>query len=129
MVSTCSFQVKWVRGKTHYITDALSRAPIFAPVKMPKLDIDTAIAYMSHTNDHILDVILDAMNSNYRQFVNDVKNNTNLPSYHKLLHADQDFLSIDSQLVLLDSRCIVLPKHPSQMCQNYCTQVILASQN
>lgn len=66
---------------------------------------------MSHTNNPILDVILDAIDSDYRQFVNNVKNNTNLSSYHKLLHADQDFLSVDSQLVLLDPRHIVLPKH------------------
>ena len=26
-----SFEVKWVKGKTHMITDALSRAPVFQP--------------------------------------------------------------------------------------------------
>ena len=25
------FEVRWVEGKTHYIADALSRAPVFAP--------------------------------------------------------------------------------------------------
>ena len=26
-----TFEVKWVQGKTHYIADALSRSPVFAP--------------------------------------------------------------------------------------------------
>ena len=26
-----TFEVKWVEGKTHYIADALSGAPVFAP--------------------------------------------------------------------------------------------------
>ena len=26
-----TFEVRWVEGKTHYIADALSRAPVFAP--------------------------------------------------------------------------------------------------
>ena len=52
-----SFQVKWVPRKTH-IADALCRAPLFAPAKMPELDVDTAIMCMSHTNDPILDIIV-----------------------------------------------------------------------
>ena len=26
-----TFEVNWVEGRTHYIADALSRAPVFAP--------------------------------------------------------------------------------------------------
>lgn len=64
---------------------------------------------MSHTYLQMTQywTFLDTMDSDYRQFVNDIKNNTNLSSYHKLIYANQDFLSVDNQLVLLDSGRIV----------------------
>jgi len=37
-----SFDVSWVPGKTHYIADALSRAPFFEPVEQEDMEIDTA---------------------------------------------------------------------------------------
>ena len=40
-----TFEVKWVQGKTHYIADALSRAPIFAAEEEEDLTIDL----QSHT--------------------------------------------------------------------------------
>ena len=36
-VAMHSFDVRWVPGKTHFIADALSRAPLFAPEELPDL--------------------------------------------------------------------------------------------
>ena len=37
-----TFTVKWVAGKEHHIADALSRAPLFAPVDLDDMYTDTA---------------------------------------------------------------------------------------
>ena len=42
-VAKYSFDVNWVPGKTHYIADALSRAPLFSPQEELDLEIDTTI--------------------------------------------------------------------------------------
>ena len=39
-----TFEVSWVEGKTHYIADALSRAPVFAPEE-EEFTIDCAITH------------------------------------------------------------------------------------
>ena len=39
-----TFEVRWVEGKTHYIADALSRAPVFAPEE-EEFTIDFAITH------------------------------------------------------------------------------------
>ena len=39
-----TFEVKWVEGKTHYIAQALSRAPVFAPEE-EEFTIDCAITH------------------------------------------------------------------------------------
>ena len=39
-VAKYTFDVNWVPGKTHYIADALSRAPLFSPQDQPDLEID-----------------------------------------------------------------------------------------
>ena len=40
-----TFEVKWVQGKTHFIADALSRAPVFA-AEEEDLTIDCAICLL-----------------------------------------------------------------------------------
>ena len=84
-VAMFSFQVCWVPGKTHLIADALSRAPLFAPEDLPGLEID------------------------YRQLLEDVKNGTSVSLYSRALKGNFESLSIMDNLVLLDSRRIVLP--------------------
>ena len=44
-----TFEVKWVQGKTHYIADALSRAPVFA-AEEEDLTIDCAITHCRKVN-------------------------------------------------------------------------------
>ena len=44
-----TFDVKWVQGKTHYIADALSRAPVFA-AEEEDFTIDCAIKHCRQVN-------------------------------------------------------------------------------
>ena len=104
-----SFKVQWTPGKTHIIADALSRAPLFSPQDLPDLEIDTAITCLSATSSSSLDIIYSAIDDDYRLLLSDVKNNSNFSKYSVHLKSDFDSLSISDDLVLLDSRRIVLP--------------------
>ena len=112
-VAAYSFTVRWVFRKIHLIADALLRAPHFAQAEMPSLDIDTAVTCMSDTHDPslALDIILDLIDSDYYQLIKDIKHNTSLSTYQKLLKSERENLSLEDQLVLLHSRCIILPMY------------------
>ena len=75
-VAMFSFNVRWVPGKTHLIADALSRAPLFSAEEMPGLEIDTAISCLSQTSQPSIDIIYNAVDDDYRQFMQDVIHNT-----------------------------------------------------
>ena len=77
---------------------------------MSNLDIDTAVSCMTYTQDPALDLILDAIDSEYRTLIKDIKNNTSISPDCKLLPSEKDNLSLEDNLVLLHSRRIVLPK-------------------
>ena len=119
-----SFQVCWVPGKTHLIVDALYRAPLFAPEDMPGLEIDTAILCLSQTSQPAIRLIYDAIDDDYRQLVEDVKNGTNISMYSQSLKGSFEILSVSDNLVLLDSRRIVLPISAVKPILNFFIQVI-----
>ena len=108
-IAMFSFQVCWVPGKTHLIADALSRAPLFSPEDLSGLEIDTAISCLSQTSQPTIRVIYNAIDDDYRQLIEDVKNDTSISLYSQALKGNFEFLSIMDDLVLLDSRWIVLP--------------------
>ena len=56
-----------------------------------------------------MDVIYNAVDDDYRQFIRDVIQNTSYSNYSKTLKGSFDSLSVQDNLVLLDSRRIVLP--------------------
>ena len=86
------------------IADALSRAPLFAPE-----EIDTAISCLSQTSQPAIRLIYNAVDEDYRQLAEDVKNGPNISQYSQSLKGNFELLSVMDNLVLLDSRRIVLP--------------------
>ena len=86
-----------------------SRAPLFSPQDLPGLEIDTAITCLSATSSSSLDIIYSAIDEDYRLLLSDVKNSSNFSKYSVNLKSDFDCLSLSDDLVLLDSRRIVLP--------------------
>ena len=60
-----NFSVTWVPGKSHLIADAPSRAPLFAPQQVEDIAIDTARVCLAKTAHNQLDIIFDAIDSDY----------------------------------------------------------------
>ena len=71
-VAMYCFNVRWVPGKTHYIADALSRAPLFAPEELPDLEIDTAVSCLASTSHPSLNIVYAAIDEDYTQLIRDV---------------------------------------------------------
>ena len=59
-------------GKTHYIAEAISRAPLFVPEELPDLEIDTAISCLAKTLQPSLNVVYAAIDDDYRKLIQDV---------------------------------------------------------
>ena len=107
-VTQYSFTVRWVAGKTHYIADALSRAPVFSPEE-EDLQIDTALSCLTVTKDPALEVLYSHIEDDYKLFYQDVQNDTSLSKMMSQLKNLRDRLGTDGFLVSLDSKRIVLP--------------------
>ena len=95
-------------GKSHYKADALSRAPLFAPQEDEDLDIDSACSCLTATKGDSLKLILNSINSDYCDLRNDVLKGETTCSYSNQLKSLMPQLSVDGELVFLDSRRIVL---------------------
>ena len=76
---------------------------------MPGLKIDTAISCLSQTSQPAIRLIYNAVDDDYWQLVEDVKNGTSVSLYSRSLKGNFELLSVMEDLVLLDSRRIVLP--------------------
>ena len=81
-------------GKTHLIADAFSRKPLFAPKDMPGLEIDTAISCLSQTSQPAIRLIYNAVDDDYWQLVEDVKNGTSVSLYSRSLKGNFELLSV-----------------------------------
>ena len=118
ILTSFSFDVKWVKGKTHMIADALLRMPVFQPeeeeeethktcLQVPQacklMDIEQAID--DHYNVIVL-VLAIKSDANFKQLPGH-------PTACKLLNVC-DQLSIaklgQTDVIILDSRRIVVPK-------------------
>ena len=108
-IAKYSFEVNWVPGKTHFISDALSRAPLFSPQEQPDLEIDTAITCLAATSHPSMSVISCAVDDDYHALIQDVLCGTSNSAYSRSLKSEMSSLSVSDGLVLLDSRRIFLP--------------------
>ena len=65
-----TFEVRWVEGKTHYIADALSRAPVFAPEE-EEFTIDCAITHCRQIKEgsEIMHMFAGLQQEEYRQLI------------------------------------------------------------
>ena len=106
-----NFSVTWVPGKSHLIGDALCRAPLFAPEEEEDIAIDTASVCLAKTATNQLDVIFDAIDSDYVRLRQDVRDGTFNSVYANQLKSLMPQLSVDEDLVYLDGARIVLPKN------------------
>ena len=90
-----NFSVTWVPGKSHLIADALSRAPLFAPEEVEDIAIDTARVCLAKTAHNQLDIIFDAIDSDYVKLCQDVREGTFFSTYANQLKSLMPQLSVD----------------------------------
>ena len=112
-IAIYNFIVQWTPGKTHLISDALSRAPLFAPQDLSRMEIDTAITCLSATSTTSLDIIFSAIGEDYRLLLTDVPNGTRHSNYSHSLKADFDSLST---YIRWSGSARQLPHHSSLIC-------------
>ena len=104
-----NFTVTWVPGKTHLIADALSLAPLFRPEEHPDLEVDTALSCLTMTKDPSISIITDNISDDYRLCVNDLLHGTSDSKFLQCLSGLKDRLSVSEDIILLDSKIIVVP--------------------
>ena len=108
-VTGFNFSVKWVPGNSHYIADALSRAPLFSAQEEEDITIDTALSCLTITNDPAISTILSNIDSDYVLCRDDVVNNTLHSVLMQSLKGIRDQLSVTEGVILLDAKRIVVP--------------------
>ena len=101
-----NFTVKWVPGKTHYIADTLSRAPVFSAAELDEdpRDIEDTIHCLRNSNDPALSIITEAAEDNaYMQAAAEQLQTGKhaLPSENSRLH---EYVSVLSLISISDTR-------------------------
>ena len=113
-----TFDVKWVQGKTHYIADALSRAPVFA-AEEEDFTIDCAITHCRQVNaTRAMNAIEELQHENYKKVISAVleeEDFAKLPNdhparaYKSLAHRISISSTGNTNVVMLDGRRIIVP--------------------
>ncbi len=96
-------------GKSHEITDTLSRAPLYAPEEDPDITVDTALTCLAATSDPAIDMVLSSIDDDYRLCTQDILNNMSYSKLSNTLKGLRERLSVEGFLIVLDSRRIVIP--------------------
>ena len=113
-----SFEVKWVEGKSHYIADALSRAPVFEPQE-EELTIDCAINCLRLTDSKAISILDEIRGEEYKQLINCIISNRelkDLPPDHPARKYKEmgKRISIsttgNTYVAMLDSKRIIIPE-------------------
>ena len=106
-----NFTVTWVLGKSHHIADALSRGLMFSPEETEDMHIDSARVCMTQTpgTERELNSFLDAIDSDYIKFRHDLMNGMESSFYSKQMKSVFSQLSVDNELVYIDTKRIVQP--------------------
>ena len=109
-VSAYQFTVTYVPGKTHNISDALSRAAIFPGSKELDIQVDTALAHLITTQDPALKIVYESIVNDYKQCMEDILGDTSTSHLSHYLKSNKGEISIQDGLILLDAKRIFLPK-------------------
>ena len=113
-----SFEVKWVEGKSHYIADALSRAPVFEPQE-EELTIDCAINCLRLTDSRAISILDEIRGEEYKQLINCIISDRelkDLPPDHPARKYKEmgKRISIsttgNTDVAMLDSKRIIIPE-------------------
>ena len=112
------FEVKWVQEKTHYIADALSRAPVFAPEE-EEFTIDCAITHCRQINEaRTMNAIEELQHEDYKKLISAVleeEDFAKLPNNHparadkSLAHRISISNTGNTNVAMLDGRRIIVP--------------------
>ena len=126
-VDNYTFTVEYVKGKTHYIADALSRAPIDKPTDEDLaivntiessliLDISKILNVNNISRDLLFENLIDHAKSDkdYQAIITSLKNGVyakNLPPHHpgRKISSHWDKLSLKDGLIIVDGRRIFIP--------------------
>lgn len=92
--------------------EALSKAPLFSPGEVEDININKACVCLAKSSfNSQLDVIFNAIDSDYLKLRQDVQNQSFQSVYANQLKAVMPQLSVDKDLVYLDATKIVLHKN------------------
>ena len=109
-LSAYQFTITFVPGKTHYIADALSRAPIFPDSEELDIQVDTALAHLTITQDPALKIDCESIDNDHTQCKEEILKDTANSNLSQQLKSSKGDISIRDGLIMLGAKRIVLPK-------------------